>query len=178
MVISVGADVVLTDRKDSIAILKENVQSNTCSTHDTVTAHSDSCMQVSCGKATPSLILKSSDLCNGQMSDTVPREDNTTPDKPNSIEVQVLNWADRSNTLFDRDWDLVIGSDIIYIESSFDHLLHTMRQLKCSRILLSCRLRYAKDHKFIKRSKEFFDVDLLFHDEGRDIRIFSFETPK
>ncbi|XP_067948497.1 protein N-lysine methyltransferase METTL21A-like [Watersipora subatra] len=146
-----GASVLLTDREESIGILKENVMRNTAVRSNKEASHS------------------SFAYCSVDQTC-----DSTFLGKDNSIEVAVLNWSDRKNTYFNSEWDVVIGSDIIYIESSFDDLLTTMRQLKSSSILLSCRLRYDKDYKFIELSKEYFNVKLVVYDENRDIRIFSF----
>ena len=87
-----------------------------------------------------------------------------------------MDWSDRDNELYNKKWDYVIGADIIYIESSFADLLSTMRQLQTDHLILSCRLRYAKDHKFIKRAKEYFDVEKLLYDGHRDIYIYKFTS--
>lgn len=140
----------LTDRLDTIQVLKENVLRNTRQTPDACSADGkpdvekleDVGIQDTCGES--------------------------------SLQVKVLDWSDAANELLLEHWDMVIGADIVYIESSFDDLIRTMRTLRCPQLVLSCRLRYAKDHKFIRRAQEYFKVKLIFHDQGRDIKIFSF----
>lgn len=80
--------------------------------------------------------------------------------------------------MYDRKWDYVIGADIIYIEETFQHLLLTMNQLHTDNLILSCRLRYEKDHKFIQNASKIFYIDKLLYDEPRDIYIYKFTKSK
>ena len=141
---------MLTDRLETIKILEDNFILNT-----------------ECSKST----TKNPETCQSQN----PAADPSSPDT-GSIAVETLDWSDRDNELYNKKWDYVIGADIIYIESSFADLLSTMRQLRTDHLILSCRLRYAKDHKFIKRAKEYFDVEKLLYDGRRDIYIYKFTS--
>ncbi|KAF6032390.1 METTL21A [Bugula neritina] len=151
-----GSRVTLTDRPDSLDVLKENVELNTkqCSNKH---IEKDALYKVASTNVpgcTPSNKLSSDSL--------------------SYIDCKVLDWAQRDNPLFDITWDVVIAADVIYIESSFEHLLQTMRTLKYSKMLFSCRLRYAKDHKFIRKARECFTINLILYDKSRDIHIYSF----
>ena len=141
---------MLTDRLETIKNLEDNVILNT-----------------ECSKS----IINNPETCQSQ---------NLAADQSfsdiGSITVETLDWSDRDNELYNKKWDYVIGADIIYIESSFADLLSTMRQLQTDHLILSCRLRYAKDHKFIKRAKEYFDVEKLLYDGHRDIYIYKFTS--
>lgn len=112
---------------------------------------------------------------------TAPYSDNSCKtDEENSLDnfrnvvVQELDWSDRNNELYNSKWDFVIGADIIYIEESFPHLLRTMKQLQTDFIILSCRLRYDKDHRFIELTKKDFIVEQLLFDETKEVHIFKF----
>ena len=165
-IVFTGANTVLTDKAERLGILKENVKINTESTSPVIDNE----------RLPINSIKLNSQQCNtNTMYSSLRGEDNShIKEKDHVISVKPFDWSDRDGFVYNEQWDVVIGSDIIYIESSFDDLLYTMRHLKCSMLLLSCRLRYAKDHKFIKRAKEFFDVNLLLYDESRDIRLFTF----
>lgn len=103
---------------------------------------------------------KSNDSCNIAASHLHPAE------------VKALDWADHANQLLQKQWDYVLGSDIIYIEDSFEDLLGMMRQLRTSSVILSCKIRYPKDRRFIDSCGDYFDIKLLFYDQGRDIYIY------
>lgn len=163
----------LTDRLETIAILQQNVKENTQHSH--VGDDTDTMTSV---QGAPYKASQCDSLNREDNSCYLQKEDNSLNDKvvqltPRSVRVEVLNWMQRSGALFDDIWDVVIGADIIYIESTFDHLLSTISQLQFSTMILSCRLRYAKDHKFIRRAKQMFNVEQLLYDKGMDITIYS-----
>ncbi|GAB1598580.1 protein N-lysine methyltransferase METTL21A-like [Argonauta hians] len=92
-----------------------------------------------------------------------------------SIETKLLDWTSNHSDSFKSHYDLIVGSDIIYIEDTFPHLLKTLLYFtnqSGSTILLSCKIRYSKDSKFIEQLKLQFEVQQIFHDTFRDIHIF------
>lgn len=149
---------MLTDRLESIMILEDNVHLNA--------DYSE----------TPQCSAESHSGPNNCESSTYKENRPAEANENGSILVKVLDWSDRTNDLYAKKWDYVIGADIIYIESSFPDLLSTIRQLETDNLILSCRLRYGKDHRFIKRAREYFKVEKLLYDESRDIYIYQFSS--
>lgn len=147
----------MTDRQETIQILQDNVQLNAGDGFTQTCERKDNRGKVDCDG-----------LGQGHSPDV-------SDVKDRSIITKVLDWSDRTNSLYDEQWDYVIGADIIYIESSFNDLLSTMRQLTTNNLILSCRLRYGKDHRFIKRAQQYFIVDLVLYDKPRDIYVYSFK---
>ncbi|KAH9518621.1 Methyltransferase-like protein 21A [Bulinus truncatus] len=92
------------------------------------------------------------------------------------IMAKVLDWTEPIDSQLSDGVDVVIGADIIYIEETFKDLLKTLKSLTSNnnvQILLSCRIRYDRDLKFLRMLKEFFDVSEIFEDCSRQIKIFS-----
>ncbi|XP_074661716.1 protein N-lysine methyltransferase METTL21A-like [Tubulanus polymorphus] len=71
-------------------------------------------------------------------------------------------------------FDVIVGADVIYIESLFQDLLKTLTNLSNSEtvVFLSCKIRYDKDWRFIDMLKKTMHVEEVLHDKDRDIRIF------
>lgn len=102
--------------------------------------------------------------------------ENNTVGKSWSITSLVVDWTDDHNTDSVQDYDIIIGADIIYIEETFKDLLKTLKTFaKNSNILvlISCRIRYERDEKFLNMLREYFDVTKVFFDEEKKINIFS-----
>ncbi|XP_005111925.1 protein N-lysine methyltransferase METTL21A isoform X2 [Aplysia californica] len=94
------------------------------------------------------------------------------------ISAQVLDWRSSSYDSSDvlPNCDVVLGADIIYIEDTFHDLLKTLKSVAATAdtlVLLSCRIRYERDERFLNMLREFFDVREEFFDEEKQIRIYS-----
>ncbi|XP_029655822.1 protein N-lysine methyltransferase METTL21A [Octopus sinensis] len=92
-----------------------------------------------------------------------------------SLRAKKLDWTNNLSDSFMADYDLIVGADIIYIEETFPHLLKTLLYFtnrSGSVILLSCKIRYSKDSKFLEQMKCHFETEELFYDTARDIHIF------
>lgn len=98
---------------------------------------------------------------------------NFQQDKQSQPKIKALDWG-KDLQKFKPEYDLIIGADIIYIEDTFDDLLKTLIHLNSclSRTLLSCRIRYDRDTRFLKMLETHFNVKLLHHDKPRDIHIY------
>lgn len=130
----IGANVTLTDMKESLPLLQENVELN----FKTV----------------------------GQVP-----------------VVQELKWG-QYKEYSPCQYDYIIGADIVYIEDTFDDLLDTICFLsgckgyegkeicKKSVVLLSCKMRYSREMKFINRLKQYFEVERVFVDIKNDIHVY------
>ncbi|XP_028558371.2 protein N-lysine methyltransferase METTL21A isoform X2 [Podarcis muralis] len=88
--------------------------------------------------------------------------------------VKELTWGRDLGSFSSGGYDFILGADIVYLEETFADLLETLDHL-CSEqtvILLSCRLRYERDHKFLKMLEERFSVYEVHYDPGNDVHIF------
>lgn len=90
------------------------------------------------------------------------------------IHVKILDWT-QNYEHFSTNFDVILGADIIYIEDTFPDLLRTLVHFanEKSRIFLSCKIRYERDTKFLTMMKELFDINEVYFDVDRDIRIYS-----
>ncbi|KAL3854983.1 hypothetical protein ACJMK2_014215 [Sinanodonta woodiana] len=90
-----------------------------------------------------------------------------------SIETRALDWTKDVET-FNETFDVVLGSDLVYIEEAFSDLLKTLNRISRADtlILLSCRIRYDRDRSFISMMKSDFIVEEIFYDSYTDIRIY------
>ncbi|CAD5124134.1 DgyrCDS12435 [Dimorphilus gyrociliatus] len=90
------------------------------------------------------------------------------------ISVRELEWGVNLKD-YDNHYDLIIAADIIYIEETFEKLLETLRHLSSQKnfILLTCKIRYQRDEKFLNLLKERdFVVTRIGYDKARDIILF------
>ncbi|XP_033628705.1 protein N-lysine methyltransferase METTL21A-like isoform X2 [Asterias rubens] len=87
--------------------------------------------------------------------------------------VKELTWGENLQE-FPKPYDLVLGADIVYLEDSFPHLIKTLVHLtnNDSLVLLSCRIRYARDENFLDLLREKFSVKEVLHEKTRNIHIF------
>lgn len=103
-------------------------------------------------------------------------------DQETRIKVSELDWtANDLRDSFPLEYDLILGADIIYIEKTFPDLERTLLYLSnrpnCT-ILLSCKIRYEKDSKFLEKLNDYFTVKRLLYEPGRDISIFRIKDRK
>lgn len=91
-----------------------------------------------------------------------------------SIVVKELSWGQDLDH-YPQPFDIVLGADIIYIEETFDDLSTTIRHL-ChpqTTVLLSCRIRYERDRRFLDKLRQFFTVEEILYEAKRDVYIYS-----
>ncbi|NWH63002.1 MT21A methyltransferase, partial [Geococcyx californianus] len=88
--------------------------------------------------------------------------------------VKELTWGKDLGNFPPGAFDFVLGADIVYLEETFAELLQTLEHL-CSEqtvILLSCRIRYERDHKFLKMLRGRFSVYEVHYDSNKDVHIY------
>ncbi|XP_061463797.1 protein N-lysine methyltransferase METTL21A [Rhineura floridana] len=88
--------------------------------------------------------------------------------------VKELTWGQNLASFSSGTYDFVLGADIVYLEETFGDLLQTLDHLCSDKtvILLSCRLRYERDQKFLKMLNELFSVHEVHYDPSNDVHIF------
>ena len=91
-----------------------------------------------------------------------------------NVSIKELDWG-KDLHLFRETYQVIIGADIIYIEETFPDLIKTLLHLSDEKtiILLSCKIRYDRDRRFLALLEESFSVELLLHENNRDIYIYS-----
>ncbi|NXE91852.1 MT21A methyltransferase, partial [Menura novaehollandiae] len=93
--------------------------------------------------------------------------------RPRAV-VKELTWGKDLGNFPPGAFDFVLGADIVYLEETFAELLQTLEHL-CSEqtvILLSCRIRYERDHKFLKMLRDRFSVYEVHYDSSKDVHIY------
>lgn len=88
------------------------------------------------------------------------------------IKVEELNWGQDISQF--QPPDLILGADIVYIEDTFHELFKTLLDLTGSEtvVLLSCRIRYERDNKFLILLKTRFSISKVLYDNETDIVIY------
>ena len=91
-----------------------------------------------------------------------------------NIETKILDWTKVEDFDPVQDYDILIGADIIYIEDTFEYLLKTLLTFTKSNtpVLLSMRIRYERDEKFLDMMRNHFELSRIFHDRERGILIY------
>lgn len=141
-----GADVIATDRKLALEFLQDNIQENL---HGLQRTEDDGACK--------------------QSKDTL-RTDCV------NIKAMELDWG-HNHVEFSPVFDYILGADIIYIEDTFKQLLETLRHLATSQkkratVLLSCRIRYERDVRFLGMMEKHFVVEEIHFDDTRKIKIY------
>ncbi|NXH69772.1 MT21A methyltransferase, partial [Hydrobates tethys] len=93
--------------------------------------------------------------------------------RPRAV-VKELTWGKDLGNFPPGAFDFILGADIVYLEETFAELLQTLEHL-CSEhtvILLSCRIRYERDHKFLKMLRGPFSVYEVHYDSSKDVHIY------
>ncbi|NXL45660.1 MT21A methyltransferase, partial [Podilymbus podiceps] len=93
--------------------------------------------------------------------------------RPRAV-VKELTWGKDLGNFPPGAFDFILGADIVYLEETFTELLQTLEHL-CSEqtvILLSCRIRYERDHKFLKMLRGRFSVYEVHYDSSKDVHIY------
>ncbi|XP_044159968.1 protein N-lysine methyltransferase METTL21A [Bufo gargarizans] len=99
-------------------------------------------------------------------------QDNLPKELEHKMSVKPLNWG----TGLERfsHFDVILGADLIYLEETFQDLLKTIIHLSTEHtvILLSCRLRYQRDHNFLDMMRKHFTVVQVHYDKNLDVYIY------
>ncbi|NXU81280.1 MT21A methyltransferase, partial [Oreotrochilus melanogaster] len=93
--------------------------------------------------------------------------------RPRAV-VKELTWGRDLGNFPPGTFDFILGADIVYLEETFEELLQTLEHL-CSEqavILLSCRIRYERDHKFLRMLRGSFSVHEVHYDSSKDVHIY------
>ncbi|NWY48468.1 MT21A methyltransferase, partial [Sylvia atricapilla] len=93
--------------------------------------------------------------------------------RPRAV-VKELTWGKDLHNFPPGAFDFILGADIVYLEETFVELLQTLEHLCSERtvILLSCRIRYERDLKFLKMLRERFSVSEVHYDSSKDVHIY------
>ncbi|NXJ59732.1 MT21A methyltransferase, partial [Rostratula benghalensis] len=93
--------------------------------------------------------------------------------RPRAV-VKELTWGKDLGNFSPGAFDFILGADIVYLEETFADLLQTLEHLCSERtvILLSCRIRYERDHKFLKMLRSRFSVYEVHYDSSKDVHIY------
>ncbi|XP_051479063.1 protein N-lysine methyltransferase METTL21A isoform X2 [Apus apus] len=93
--------------------------------------------------------------------------------RPRAV-VKELTWGKDLDNFPPGAFDFILGADIVYLEETFAELLQTLEHLCSERtvILLSCRIRYERDHKFLKMLGGRFSVYEVHYDSSKDVHIY------
>ncbi|XP_052814343.1 protein N-lysine methyltransferase METTL21A-like [Mya arenaria] len=100
-------------------------------------------------------------------------EKNVPEESLDRVSIQPLDWT-KDLASFSQTFDVILGADIVYIEEVFEDLLKTLIKLsrKDTLILLSCRIRYDRDTRFLERLKEHFVVEKILYSDKMDVNLY------
>ncbi|XP_072527500.1 protein N-lysine methyltransferase METTL21A [Salminus brasiliensis] len=100
--------------------------------------------------------------------------ENIPPDLQGAAQVSELTWGEGLDQYPSGSYDLILGADIVYLEETFPALLQTLEHLSSedSEVLLSCRIRYERDERFLAMLGGRFSVQEVHYDKQRDIHIY------
>ncbi|NXD08793.1 MT21A methyltransferase, partial [Nothocercus nigrocapillus] len=100
--------------------------------------------------------------------------ENLPPEVRARAAVRELTWGKDLGAFPAGAFDLVLGSDIVYLEETFADLLRTLEHLCAEHtlVLLSCRLRYERDRRFLRMLRERFSVQEVLYDARTDVHIY------
>ncbi|TMX00714.1 hypothetical protein EJD97_000303 [Solanum chilense] len=83
------------------------------------------------------------------------------------VDVKALSWGDNQHMeAVGRDYDLILGSDVVYHDHLYDPLINTLRFFllgggkKIAFVMAHLR-RWKKESAFFKRAKKLFDVQII-----------------
>ncbi|XP_026879218.2 protein N-lysine methyltransferase METTL21A isoform X1 [Electrophorus electricus] len=101
-------------------------------------------------------------------------KENIPSDLQGAVQVSELTWGEGLEHYPSGGYDLILGADIIYLEETFPALLRTLEHLSSmeSELLLSCRIRYERDKRFLRLLESLFSVQEVHYNEQRDIHIY------
>lgn len=101
-------------------------------------------------------------------------QENIPPSQQPLVQVSELTWGENLDLYPAGSYELVLGADIVYLEETFPALLKTLEHLSSENtvVLLSCRIRYERDERFLKDLRRRFSVQEVHYDSERDIHIY------
>lgn len=92
-----------------------------------------------------------------------------------SVEVAALSWGEveQMEGLIGREYDLVLGSDVVYHDHLYDPLLRTLgfflvRGPRRTVFVMAHLRRWKKEAVFFKRARKMFDVEVIHRDGPSD----------
>ncbi|KAL0160612.1 hypothetical protein M9458_044337 [Cirrhinus mrigala] len=100
--------------------------------------------------------------------------ENVPPGQQEAVRVSELTWGENLHLYPTGSFDLILGADIVYLEETFPALLQTLEHLSSENtvVLLSCRIRYERDERFLMELRQRFSVQEVYYDSERDIHIY------
>lgn len=100
--------------------------------------------------------------------------ENIPPSQQEAVQVSELTWGENLDLYPSGSFDLILGADIVYLEETFPALLQTLEHLSSENtvVLLSCRIRYERDERFLMELRQRFSVQEVHYDSQRDIHIY------
>lgn len=100
--------------------------------------------------------------------------ENIPPSQQGAVQVSELTWGENLDLYPPGSFDLILGADIVYLEETFPALLQTLEHLSSENtvVLLSCRIRYERDERFLMELRQRFSVQEVHYDSQRDIHIY------
>ncbi|KAK4393678.1 protein N-lysine methyltransferase METTL21A [Sesamum angolense] len=87
-----------------------------------------------------------------------------------AVDAAALQWGQTADMeAIGREYDVILGSDLVYHENLYDPLLETLRFLLLGReqkvvFLMSHLKRWKKESAFFKKANKFFDVEVIHTD--------------
>ncbi|KAK9967358.1 hypothetical protein ABG768_001761 [Culter alburnus] len=100
--------------------------------------------------------------------------ENIPPSQQEAVRVSELTWGENLDLYPPGSFDLILGADIVYLEETFPALLQTLEHLSTENtvVMLSCRIRYERDERFLMELRQRFSVQEVHYDSQRDIHIY------
>ncbi|KAI4891627.1 hypothetical protein NFI96_025961 [Prochilodus magdalenae] len=100
--------------------------------------------------------------------------ENVPADLQGAVQVSELTWGEGLERYPSGGYDLILGADIVYLEETFPALLQTLEHLSSEKtvVLLSCRIRYERDERFLDMLRNLFSVQEVHYDKQRDIHVY------
>ncbi|XP_051550606.1 protein N-lysine methyltransferase METTL21A [Myxocyprinus asiaticus] len=100
--------------------------------------------------------------------------ENIPPSQQGAVRVSELTWGENLELYPPGSYELVLGADIVYLEDTFPALLKTLEHLSSENtvVVLSCRIRYDRDERFLMELRQKFSVEEVHYDSQRDIHIY------
>ncbi|KAF4383340.1 hypothetical protein F8388_009371 [Cannabis sativa] len=87
-----------------------------------------------------------------------------------TVKVASLSWGEAGDVeLIGREFDVIIGSDVVYHDHLYEPLLQTLYLLlggrgKTTSFVMAHLRRWKKESSFFKKAKKVFDMEVLYED--------------
>ncbi|XP_055072875.1 protein N-lysine methyltransferase METTL21A [Misgurnus anguillicaudatus] len=101
-------------------------------------------------------------------------QENIPAGQQHAVQVSELTWGESLDLYPSGGYELILGADIVYLEETFPALLQTLEHLSSENtvVLLSCRIRYERDERFLMDLRRRFSVREVHYDSEKDIHIY------